>query len=49
MVTIDELILGVNIALGNAELGACSSLQCIEPQSVSVNCIIWAIDNSLGG
>lgn len=49
-VRINEVILGVNIALGNADVSACPSLQCIQNVSgVFVNCLIMAVNNVLFG
>jgi len=47
-VTIDELMLGVNIALGNTDLSACPLLQCDENVAgVFVNCLLIAVNNAL--
>ena len=49
-VNIDELILGVNIALGNADVSACISLQCDQSvEGVFVNCLLIAVSNALHG
>ena len=48
--SIDELILGVNIALGNADLSACPAMQCSEGNlGVFVNCLLIAVNNALHG
>ena len=60
VVTIDELILGVNIALGSANFSACRAFDCnsdchpgpapVTPiASVDVACLIRAVNNALDG
>ena len=49
-VTIDELILGVNIELGNADIGSCPSLDCcgnLGSCIPGVTCLIRAVGNAL--
>ena len=48
-VSIDELILGVNIALGSAAVSACPSLPCENNLGVFVNCLVIAVNNALFG
>jgi hypothetical protein len=46
MVTINELILGVNIALGNQPLSACEAFDCQNNGTVPINCLILAVNNA---
>lgn len=49
-VRINELILGVNIALGNAAVGTCASFDCPQPlPGVFINCAVEAVNNALLG
>jgi len=49
-VTVDELVLGVNMVLGSVGVTACPSFACTEdPGVVVVNCIIVAVNNALSG
>jgi hypothetical protein len=48
-VSIDELVLGVNISLGTAELSRCEAFDCEGNQMVPVNCLIQGVNNSLNG
>src|SRR5512143_820979 len=48
MVAINELILGVNIALGNAQVSACPSFACTGGDTVPINCLIQGVNNALG-
>ena len=49
-VRINELILGVNIALGNAAVSACASFDCPQPlPGVFINCAVEAVNNALLG
>jgi hypothetical protein len=49
-VRINELILGVNMALGNVEVSACPSFQCVQDvEGVLVNCLLLAVNNALSG
>jgi len=46
-VRINELILGVNIALGNAAVSACASFDCPQPlPGVFINCAVEAVNNA---
>jgi len=49
MVEINELITGVNIALGNTPLSACPSFDCDNTGSVPINCLIQGVNNALNG
>jgi hypothetical protein len=49
MVTINELILGVNIALGSQPLSACPAFDCENNQMVPINCLIQGVNNALNG
>jgi hypothetical protein len=46
-VAINELILGVNIALGNAQISLCPNHGC--PELFDIVCITGAVDNALNG
>jgi hypothetical protein len=48
-VTINELILGVNIALGNAVLGSCRAFDGNGDCTVTINELISAVNAALGG
>lgn len=48
-VTISDLVLGVNIALGNALVSDCESLDANKDMMVSVNELILAVNNALAG
>lgn len=48
-VSIDELILGVNIALGGATVSRCGSLDADGDGVVAINEIIGAVNSALGG
>ena len=48
-VTVDELIVGVNIALGNAQLGQCTSLDASTDGEVTIDELITAVANALNG
>ena len=48
-VTVDELVKGVNIALGNAALDQCSAFDCNHNRHVTVDCLMQAVDNALNG
>ena len=48
-VTVDELIKGVNIALGNLPLAACSSFDTDHSGDVTINELIVAVNNALAG
>lgn len=48
-VAINELILGVNIALGSAEVEQCEAMDANGDGEVSINELITAVNNALGG
>ncbi len=48
-VTVNELVLGVNIALGTAEVAQCPSLDADASDDVTINEIIAAVGNALNG
>jgi hypothetical protein len=48
-VTIDEIIQGVDIALGNATLDQCQAFDCNGNGHVTVDCIIGAVNTALFG
>lgn len=48
-VRVNEVVIGVNIALDRAELGECSVLDVNQSGSVEVNELIRAVNNLLGG
>ena len=48
-VAINELITGVNIALGSANVSACSSFDVNKDGSVAINELISGVNNALGG
>jgi len=51
IVSIDELIRGVNIALGSSQVSDCLALECEGPGPVlpPINCLIQAVNNALNG
>ena len=49
MVAINELVLGVNIALGSAPIGDCPAFDCQNNGTVPVNCLVQAVNNALDG
>lgn len=48
-VEINELILGVNIALGSRAIDACPEFDCEDTGTVPISCLIQAVGNSLSG
>ena len=48
MVAINELIIGVNIALGSAQVDACPSFDVNGDGMVTINELITAVNNALG-
>ncbi len=48
-VAINELILGVNIALGNQQLSVCPAFDANQNGSVAINELITAVNNALAG
>ena len=49
VVTIDELITAVNVALGGAAAPACPALACDSGPADSITCVIVAVNNALNG
>ncbi len=49
MVTIDELVRGVNIALGAFPLSECPSFDCNDTGAVDISCLVGAVNNALSG
>jgi len=49
MVTISDLITGVNIALGSAALDVCPAFDCQGTQLVPISCLITAVNAALQG
>jgi hypothetical protein len=48
-VTVDELVKGVNIALGTLALDQCSNFDCNGTGHVTVDCLVKAVNDALGG
>jgi len=48
-VTVDELIRGVDIALGNLTLDQCPSFDCSEKGNVTIDCLVKAVNAALIG
>jgi hypothetical protein len=46
---INELVTGVNIALGNSAVSACPSFDCQHTGMVPINCLIQGVNNALAG
>ncbi len=49
VVAINELIIGVNIALDNAPVSACPAFDCRGNQMVTVDCLVRGVNNALDG
>ena len=49
MVAINELITGVNIALGSAPVSSCPAIDANGNGEVAINELIAAVNNALGG
>lgn len=51
VVTVNEIITGVNIALGNLPISACPAFQCFPNSNlgVFVNCVVIAVNNIFNG
>lgn len=47
--TVDELVKGVNIALGNLTLDQCPMFDCNATQKVTVDCLVKAVNGALNG
>ncbi len=48
-VAVNELITGVNIALGAATLDTCPAFDCRDGQPIGIDCIVQAVNSALGG
>jgi len=48
-VAVNELVTGVNIALGAAALDTCPALQCRDGQPIGIDCIVQAVNSALDG
>lgn len=48
-VTVDELVEGVNVALGNVPVTACAAFGCDGGQQVTVACLVRAVSNAVYG
>jgi hypothetical protein len=48
-VTINELLVGVNIALGDAALESCPMFDCNGSRRLTIDCLVRAVDASLNG
>jgi len=48
-VTIDELVRGIRIVEGNETLASCASLDCNVTGRATVDCLVRAVSNALGG
>ena len=48
-VTVDELVLNVNIALGGTSLGECSAGECLGTPLVWITCLVEMVNNALNG
>ena len=48
LITINELITGVLVELGDSPLDACPAIDC-EVDLLSINCVVLAVDNALYG
>ena len=48
-VTVDELVKGVNITLGNVPSSVCPAVDCHEDAQVTIDCLVKAVSNSLNG
>jgi hypothetical protein len=49
LVTIDELIIGVNVALGAASATACPAFDCTSGSLPSIDCLVRAVGSALNG
>ena len=47
-VCINELIIGVNIALGLRPVADCPSFACTGGDTVPINCLVQGVNNALG-
>jgi len=48
-VDVNELVLGVNMALGNQPLSACPSFDCHHDSVVAIDCLVQAVKSALDG
>lgn len=48
-VTVDELVTGVNIALGSASLDLCPAADCDRQGAVAINCLLQGVNAAIGG
>jgi hypothetical protein len=48
-VTVDELVRGVNVALGSAALDQCPAFDCTGGGPVTINCLIKGVNDALAG
>ena len=48
-ITVDELVKGVNIALGNLALDQCPAFNCNGTGVVTVDCLVKAVNAALNG
>jgi len=48
-VTVDELVMGVNIALSTATLDQCQAFDCDGTGEVTVDCLVAAVDGAVNG
>ena len=49
MVSISDLVTGVNIALGSLPITACPAFDCQNNGMVPINCLVQGVNNALGG
>ena len=49
MVSVDELVRGVDIALGVSPLSECRAFDCNDTGAVDISCLVRAVDNALSG
>ena len=49
MVMINELVVGVNIALGTQSIDACPAFDCQDNGTVPINCLVQGVNNALNG
>lgn len=49
IVTIDELVTGVDIALGTAPLDRCRAFDCNGAEQVTIDCLVQAVSHALNG
>ena len=49
VVSIDELVRGVAIALGSGSLDECPAFDCNDTGAVTIDCLLGAVNATLGG